>query len=250
LTGAFGEIGRATCEYLKFLKTNLILLDLTENVDFEFARKLEKLGSCVDIYPVNFEYKEIRRQIFTEIRNRYSIIDVLINNAAFVGNSKLNGWAVPFEDQSIESWDRAINVNLSAPFELIQLVTPSLKKSDKASVVNIGSIYGEFGPDWRIYESTEIGNPAAYAASKGGLLQITRWLATTLAPEIRVNAVSPGGIWRNQSTNFVEKYNQRVPLMRMAKVEDIVPSIAFLASSDSKYITGQNLRVDGGLSAW
>ena len=93
-------------------------------------------------------------------------------------------------------------------------------------------------------------NPAAYAASKGGLLQLTRWLATTLAPKIRVNAISPGGIARNQPSSFVERYEARTPLGRMATEDDFRGAIAYLASDMSTYVTGQNLRVDGGWCSW
>jgi len=93
-------------------------------------------------------------------------------------------------------------------------------------------------------------NPAAYAASKGGLLQLTRWLATTLAPKIRVNAISPGGIARNQPSSFVERYEARTPLGRMATEDDFRGAIAYLASDMSAYVTGQNLRVDGGWGSW
>ncbi len=93
-------------------------------------------------------------------------------------------------------------------------------------------------------------NPAAYAAAKGGLIQLTKWLSTTLAPEIRVNSISPGGIWRNQPEIFVERYEARTPLGRMARENDFIGSIAFLCSDLSNYITGQNIIVDGGWSSW
>jgi NAD(P)-dependent dehydrogenase (short-subunit alcohol dehydrogenase family) len=95
-----------------------------------------------------------------------------------------------------------------------------------------------------------MGNPAAYAASKGGLIQLTRWLSTTIAPEVRVNAISPGGIWRNQPDIFVKRYEERTPLQRMGTEEDMVGAVVYLASDLSKYVTGQNLMVDGGWTAW
>jgi len=95
-----------------------------------------------------------------------------------------------------------------------------------------------------------MGNPAAYAASKGGLLQLTRWLATVLAPDIRVNAISPGGIWHNQPESFLEKYVMLTPLRRMATEEDLKGAIAYLAGDLSTYVTGHNLIVDGGWTSW
>ena len=95
-----------------------------------------------------------------------------------------------------------------------------------------------------------MGNPAAYAASKGGVIQLTRWLSTTLAPEIRVNAISPGGVFRDQPDIFVKKYERRTPLQRMAYEDDFRGAVVFLASDMSKYITGQVLSVDGGWGVW
>ena len=115
---------------------------------------------------------------------------------------------------------------------------------------NIGSIYGDLGPDWRIYEGTQLANPAAYSASKGGLIQLTRWLATTIAPKIRVNTISPGGIYRGQPKDFVERYASKTPLGRMATEDDIRGAIGYLSSDLSRYVTGQNLKIDGGWSAW
>lgn len=105
-------------------------------------------------------------------------------------------------------------------------------------------------PDWSLYAGTTMGNPAAYGASKGGLIQFTRWLATTLAPAVRVNCISPGGIWRNQPDDFVARYATRTPLQRMGTEDDLRGAIAYLASDLSKYVTGQNLSVDGGWGVW
>ena len=125
-----------------------------------------------------------------------------------------------------------------------------LKAAEGASIINIASIYGMYGPDWRLYEGTSMGNPAAYGASKGGLIQLTRWLATTIAPSVRVNAISPGGVFRNQPEAFVQRYEAKTPLGRMATEDDFIGIIAFLASDLSKYVTGQNHLVDGGWGIW
>ncbi len=101
-----------------------------------------------------------------------------------------------------------------------------------------------------MYKGTEMGNPAAYSASKGGLIQLTRWLATTIAPDVRVNSISPGGVFRNQPKQFVDRYEKRTPLGRMATEEDFKGIIAYLASDLSKYVTGQNIDVDGGWGVW
>jgi NAD(P)-dependent dehydrogenase (short-subunit alcohol dehydrogenase family) len=125
-----------------------------------------------------------------------------------------------------------------------------MKNSVGASIINISSIYGQLGPDWRLYEGTKIGNPAAYGASKGGIIQLTKWLSTTLAPSIRANVVCPGGIFRNQPEKFVIRYQNRTPLGRMATDNDLKGALGYLASDLSSYVTGQILTVDGGWGAW
>ena len=143
-----------------------------------------------------------------------------------------------------------MSVNVLAPFFLIQACAPLLKASPCASVVNVASIYGVVGPDMKIYEGTSMTNPAAYAASKGGLIQLSRWLATTLAPQVRVNTITPGGIDRGQPQSFIDSYTARTPLARMGTEGDVSGSITFLLHPDSSYITGHNLLVDGGWTAW
>ena len=123
--------------------------------------------------------------------------------------------------------------------------------SGRGSIIHIGSIYGVLGPDWSLYDATDVpGTPAAYSASKGGLLQMTRWLATSLAPDVRVNAIVPGGIERHTAERFKAAYETRTPLGRMASEEDVKGAASFLASDASAYVTGHCLTVDGGWSAW
>jgi NAD(P)-dependent dehydrogenase (short-subunit alcohol dehydrogenase family) len=125
-----------------------------------------------------------------------------------------------------------------------------MKKATGANIINIASIYGSYGPDWSLYKDTEMGNPAAYAATKGGLIQFTRWLATTIAPTIRVNAISPGGVSRNQPKSFQKRYKSRTPLARMASNQDFKGAMSFLASDLSSYVTGHILEVNGGWGTW
>ena len=133
---------------------------------------------------------------------------------------------------------------------MTQLVSSHMVKSKKGSIVNIASIYGVVGPDFNIYDNTELTMPAAYSAIKGGIISFTRYLASYLGPMcIRTNAVSPGGIFDNQNPKFVEQYTSKVPMRRMGNPDDISPVVVFLLSEDSKYITGQNILVDGGLTA-
>src|SRR6185437_12571930 len=140
--------------------------------------------------------------------------------------------------------------NLVAPFLLAQRCAELLRLSGHGSIINFLSIYGVSAPDLRIYEGTAMGNPGAYAATKGGMLQMTRWLSTVLAPHVRVNAISPGGILADQPESFIKNYNGRTPLGRMGIEEDLKGAIAYLASDLSQYVTGQNLIIDGGWTTW
>ena len=154
-----------------------------------------------------------------------------------------------FVNQTTENWKDIFEVNLSAVFHLTKALVPNLKKSKSPSIINISSIYGVTGPDWDLYKKTLFGNPAAYAASKAGLIQLSKWLASTLGPKIRVNSISIGGIFRNQPKLFVKLYSKKTILKRMAKEKDINGAILFLSSNASSYITGINLVIDGGITA-
>ena len=251
ITGATGSLGKVICHTLSELGANLYIVDL------KFSR-LEELGNKLqskyhqEVVPIacNLEHEEERMTLMDTIKKNKDSLDILINNAAFVGASDLEGWSVPFEQQSIATWRRALEVNLTASFHLCQGLSPLLSNSASGSIINISSIYGCYGPDWRLYDGTSMSNPAAYAASKGSMVQLSRWLATTLAPKVRVNTISPGGIKRGQPESFINKYEQRTPMGRMATEEDFRGVIAFLASTASGYITGQNIMVDGGWGVW
>ena len=123
-------------------------------------------------------------------------------------------------------------------------------KQKRGSIINMASMYGVVAPDFTVYDGTNMTMPAAYSAIKGGLVNLTRYIAAYYGPQqIRVNTVSPGGIFDNQNTIFVRNYEKKVPMRRMGTPSDIAPSVVFLLSDDSKYITGQNLIIDGGWTA-
>jgi NAD(P)-dependent dehydrogenase (short-subunit alcohol dehydrogenase family) len=180
---------------------------------------------------------------------RFGRLDVLVNNAAYTGASGIKGYAVPFPHQTLEAWEAAVRVNLTAPFVLSQAAFPELAKR-RGCIVNVGSIYGSVGPRSSLYEGTEMGNPAAYGATKGGLAQLTRYLATVMAPHVRVNCMSPGGVLRGQAEAFQKRYVESTPLGRMATEEDFKGAFAYLTSPASAYVTGHELFVDGGWTAW
>jgi NAD(P)-dependent dehydrogenase (short-subunit alcohol dehydrogenase family) len=251
VTGAAGGLGTVMADTLAELGADLILVD-RPGTDFTSSAALleARWGVQVSHYHCDLEQNDQRLELLESIQNKHVLLDILINNAAFVGASELQGWGTAFEEQTVETWRRALEVNLTAPFHLCQALTPLLKKSVGANIINIGSIYGEYGPDWGLYDETNMANPAAYCASKGGLIQLTRWLSTTLAPGIRVNAISPGGIFRDQPELFVKRYEAKTPLARMATEDDFRGIIAYLASDLSSYVTGQVFSVDGGWGVW
>mgnify|MGYP000570870335 FL=1 len=140
-----------------------------------------------------------------------------------------------------------VDLQLNSTFLCCQLVLEIMKKQKSGSIVNMASIYGVVGPDFSIYNGTTMTMPAAYSAIKGGVVNFTRYLACYFGPHsIRINSVSPGGVFNNQESVFVENYVKNVPLRRMALPNDISPAVAFLLSDNSSYLTGQNIIIDGG----
>ena len=251
ITGATGRLGRVMADTLAELGADLVLVD-RPGTDFQgLIETLTQRGAIkIRHWQCDLEKKDQRADLVDWLKTSGEGLNILINNAAFVSTTELEGWAVPFEEQTLDTWRRALEVNLTAAFDLCQGLTPMLRAAKGASIINIASIYGEYGPDWRLYEGTHMSNVAAYGASKGGLIQLTRWLATTLAPQVRVNAISPGGILRGQPEKFVARYGARTPLGRMATEDDFRGVVAYLASDLSKYMTGQKISVDGGWGVW
>lgn len=249
ITGGAGHLGRTMADSLAELGAEVLLVDVAGAPTQAVAEEItERRGTSVTALVCDIEAADARAALFEQVAP--GGLSVLINNAAFVGTSGLTGWAEPFAGQSVETWRRALEVNLTAAFHLCQLFAPVLGAGPGGSIVNIASIYGQWGPDYALYAGTAMGNPAAYGASKGGLIQFTRWLSTTLAPQIRANVISPGGIVRGQPESFVERYRARTPLQRMAMEDDFRGAVAYLASDLSAYVTGQVLAVDGGWGVW
>ena len=249
VTGASGNLGTEFSHSLAKLGANLILVDRDKI-------KLKKLKSNllikykidIDLHVVDFEKEKQRIIMINNIIKKHKLIDVIINNAAFVGASKLKNWSTNFENQSIDTWNRAIEVNLTSVFHICQGLLPLLQLSKNASIINIGSMHGFLAPEWSLYKDTNMSNPAAYSVSKAGIIHLTKWLATTLSPKIRVNCISPGGIFRDQPKNFIKRFKSTTPLNKMAKEKDMVGALIYLCSNSSSYVTGQNIIIDGGRS--
>lgn len=251
VTGAAGSLGHVIAETLAELGADLVLVDRPGT---NFGEQVSSLACGrqihIDTVRCDLELQADRDLLVAEVLSSRGDLQVLVNNAAFVGASGLEGWALPFQQQTVDTWRRALEVNLTAVFDLCKQFSPALRMNGVGSIVNVGSIYGMVGPNWGLYDGTSMANPAAYAASKGGVEQMTRWLATTLAPAVRVNCISPGGIFRNQPEVFVSRYEALTPMGRMATENDFRGAFAYLASDLSGYVTGQNLVVDGGWTAW
>lgn len=249
ITGGSGHVGQAAAETLLELGAHVILLDRNEEVLKERHQNTYKNNSKIHTVVCDLaDQKAIKKAVDNVANISQGKLNILINNAAFVGTDELKGWCVPFEKQSIDTFNECLNVNLSAPFLLSQLAYELMKKQEfgSRSIINISSIYGVVGPQMDLYEGTDMGNPAAYAASKAGLMQLTRWMASSVAPHVRVNNIVLGGIERGQPESFLKKYNAKVPLARMATEEDVKGAIAYLSSELSNYMTGQSLFLDGG----
>lgn len=235
--GGAGHIGSAVCDALTELGATASVLDM--------AKATRPLSFVCDLRD-EAKTCQVTRKAISELGG----LDILVHCAAYVGERKIPGWSVPFAKQTTAAWDDAMRVNLTSVFVLAKECQPPLAEAGRGSIILFSSIYGMVGPDFRMYEGTEMVNPIAYNASKGGLLQLTRYLATLFAPKIRVNAISPGGVARNYPAVFNERYRSKVPLGRQASEEDLKGAAVYLASDLSEYVTGHNLVVDGGWTAW
>ena len=241
ITGATGHLGREIVKKLLSIGVYLYLTDKPGS-NYKFLKKKDL--KSVEIIECDLSSEIERNKLIKKINK----LDLLINNAAYVGDTKGKGWNTNFKNQSLKTWREAIEINLTAPFHLIRDLSSVMKRSKSASIINISSIYGVIAPDYTIYTGTKINNPAAYAVSKAGLNHFTKWLSATLAPDIRVNSISIGGIERKQDKIFKKKYIAKTLLKKMANEKDIIGTIIFLSSDSSKYITGHNLVVDGGFT--
>jgi len=222
----------------------------------EIVNQIKSEGAICINFEINQDTTENLSNVYcditdeTSIKNALSIvlkkykrIDGLVNNAY----PRTKDWGKKFEDIELASWKQNIDWQLNSYFYLSQQVVIQMAKQQKGSIVNIASIYGVLAPDFTIYEDTEMTMPAAYSAIKSGLINLTRYMASYFGPkQIRINCVSPGGIFDNQNQKFVNNYEKKVPMRRMGKPEDIAPSVVFLLSDDADYITGQNIIIDGG----
>jgi NAD(P)-dependent dehydrogenase (short-subunit alcohol dehydrogenase family) len=256
VTGAAGLVGRAISTSLLESGINVVLVDIDHSALRTFERQLPESGNKNVLTVVeDISNQKSAAAIAEAAIHKFGSVDILVNNAA-TKSSRLDLFFEPDEIFSSQTWREVMATNLDGAFFMCQSVGRRMLETGSGTIVNIASIYGVVGADQRIYEGSEylgsaISTPAVYAASKAGLLGLTRHLAAAWGPRgVRVNAVTPGGIASGQNEVFQTKYSSRVPLGRMARVEEIVDAVSFLVSDKASYIHGHNLVVDGGLTAW
>lgn len=232
VTGGLGLIGKAIVADIRRNGGKCFNLDILTETD------LENEVIHVDITNDESIYSAIEI-----IMSSYGRIDGLVNNAY----PRTPDWGTKFEDIDPVSWRKNVDMQMNSCFVFSQAVLQHMKNQKSGSIVNIASIYGVVGNDFTLYEDYGGTSPAAYSAIKGGIINFSRYLASYYGKyNIRINCVSPGGIFDYQPISFVTKYEQKVPMKRMGKPEDIAPVVTFLLSDNANYITGQNLIVDGG----
>jgi len=257
VTGGAGILGRHFCAILAEAGARVAVVDLNQEAALEVAEALaqrwrvETLGIGCDVSSA----ASVERAV-TQVTDAFGRIDVLHNNAASKSDD-LDAFFAPFEEYSLDEWRRVMAVNVDGMFLMAQCVgRQMLSQASGGSMIQTASIYGLGAPDQRIYADSEylgrsINTPAVYTTSKAAVIGLTVHLATLWADRgIRVNALTPGGTRSGQNEEFVRRYSARVPMGRMAEAEEMAGALLYLASDASSYVTGQNIVVDGGLSAW
>lgn len=257
ITGGLGQLGSAYAAAFLQRGARVALLDMAAGEDLA-RQRLGRLSDHDNLLLCQADVTQAGdlQAALAAIRARFGIPNVLINNAAIDSppNAPLeeNG---PFESYPMSSWRRVMEVNIDGVFLCSQVFGGAMAAQGDGSIVNISSIYGLVSPDQSIYEyrrrrGEDFYKPAAYATSKSALLNLTRYLATYWAKrDVRVNTLSLAGVFAAQESGFLDAYCARIPVGRMAKAEDYIGAMIFLAAPASRYMTGANLVVDGGWTA-
>lgn len=256
VTGGAGILGRHCCNALASHGARVVVADMSLAVAQESARELtrtygpEAMGIALDVS----DPEGVRRAV-ASVEAEAGPIDILHNNAASKGSDPDRFFDPPAEfDPAV--WREIMGVNIDGYFYVGREVGVRMASRGSGTIVQMASIYGVVGPDQRIYEGSEymgraINTPAVYSASKAAVIGLTRYFATYWGGcGVRVNTLTPGGIFSGQNAAFERRYSEKVPLGRMGKPEEIASALVFLSSDASSYVTGQNLIVDGGMTIW
>lgn len=253
ITGGTGLLGSAYCQALAEHGAHIVVADLAAANPQQRAQVIadntgvKTLGVACDVAQ---EADVIA--LFEAALNTFGRVDIVLNNAAATGEHLMREGAVftSFEDSTLAVWEQAMRVNLTGVYLVAREGGKAMLKNGGGSMINVSSTYGVVGPDHRIYEGMPFNSLPSYAAAKAGVHGLTRWLATYWGDKgIRVNTLVPGGVENNHHPDFVKNYRERTPLRRMAKREDMVGMVVYLASDAAAYCTGQQYFVDGGWTA-
>lgn len=255
VTGSLGLLGQQHCQALAAAGATVVVTDLDAAQCRNFAGTLSgtAFGAGADITQkaALIELREI-------ILEKFGRIDVLVNNAAIneqFENPQMAAEQSKFENFPLEIWQKSIDVNVTGLFLTSQVLGSVMAEAGRGSIINIASTYGLVGPNQSIYRQENGEQPffksPAYPTTKGAVINFSRFLAAYWGEKgVRVNTLSPGGVQNGQDPYFIQNYAQLTPLGRMAQPTDYHGAILFLASDASGYMTGANLVVDGGWTAW
>lgn len=255
VTGGAGILGRGYCRALAQRGADVVVADIDQSACDDLAIQLsEQTGAKVRGLAVDLSSEASIVDWAKAILDVHGRVDVLMNNAA----AKANGFFAPLENYSLQTWNEVMAVNVNALFLATRELGPGMAERGTGSIINVASIYGIVGPDQRIYEGSwyedlggAINTPMIYAATKGAVVSMTRYLATYWGPKgVRCNCLTPGGVASGQNEEFDKRYSARVPMGRMAKADEMIGALIYLASDASSYVNGQNIIVDGGWTAW
>lgn len=256
VTGGAGIIGKSFCSELLAEGASVVCIDRDGETQQIWAQSMKNQFEHFHFVPCDLSSESQLERSLLQVDQIFQQVDVVVNNAASKGHD-LNRFFDPLETFSLDVWQEVMSINVDAVFLMAKHIGRRMQeKKVQGSFIQIASIYGVVAPDQRIYEGSEylgrsINTPAVYSASKAAVLGLTKYLATYWGEHgIRSNAITPGGVESGQNQVFSQKYSHRVPLQRMAEVQDLTGALIYLASDESKYMTGQNLIVDGGLSVW
>jgi gluconate 5-dehydrogenase len=249
VTGGAGYLGTAISETLAELGANLILASRDQaKCQKECDELLRLTGGSVQAVALELDVlkRDSAAEFFARVHEHFEAVDILVNNA-WSGNK--NTW----ESIGDEDWEHDIDMSLNSVFRLTKAAFADLKAT-RGVILNIGSMYGHIGPDYRIYDGKEFANPPSYGAAKAGVIQLTKYLASFLSPHgIRVNALSPGAFPHpptQRHEEFMQRLSSKNPMNRIGQPEELKGAVALLCSDAGSYITGQNLCVDGGWAIW